>query len=168
MVDQEIVDRVSEPLLREFHLAFQGLRDAITVIPDEEWVRGETNGDVPARHACHLLHTCDAYSSAYRLKTGYRFGVPVDSFGPVIEKADYPGREAVLIYAGEVEAQLAPWLSEMVRRALSGAPKARSPLYRVVYLLRHTVVHLSYLRRELYGRGIKRPHYGRRTARERI
>ena len=167
MIEQEIIDRVCEPLLREYCLAFQALRDAMAVTPDDEWIRGDVKGDIPVRHACHLLHTCDAYSSEQRIKVGHRFGVPVDTFGRVVEDSAYPSRDAVLVYVDEVETQLAPWVRKMARQALSGAPKARSPLYRVVYLLRHTVVHLSYLRRELYERGIDRPKYGRRAAGER-
>jgi hypothetical protein len=167
MMEQTIIDRVSEPLLREFHLAVQALRDTIAATPEKEWIRGKTKGDVPVRHACHILHTFDSYTNGYHIKSGHRFGVPVDRFSRVVADADYPSREEVLVYADEMEAQLASWVPEMVRRALTGAPKARSPLYRVVYLLRHTVVHLSYVRRELYYRGIKRPHYRKRTPDER-
>jgi hypothetical protein len=167
MVEQEIIDRVCEPILKEFRLAFQGLRDTIAAIPDDEWIRGEAKGDVPVRQACHLLHTCDAYSSDYRLKIGHRFGVPVDTFSRVVEESAYPSRDAVLTYVDDVETQLRPWVCEMVQKALSGASKARSPLQRVVYLLRHTVVHLAYVRREMYTRGIKRPSYGKRVVYER-
>ena len=167
MIEQTIVDRTSDPILREFHLALQALRDTIAATPDEEWIRGKTKGDVPVRHACHILHTCDAYTNGYRIKTGHRFGVPVDGFGRVVADDAYPGRDDVLVYADEMEAQVRAWVPEMIRKTLSGAPKARSPLDRVVYLLRHTVVHLSYMRRELYHRGIKRPHYGKRTPDER-
>jgi hypothetical protein len=159
MVDQEIIDRVSEPILREYRLAFQGLRDTIAAIPDEEWIHGETKGDIPVRQACHLLRACEAYSSGHRIKMGQRFGVPVDSFKRVVDKADYPSREAVLAYVDDVEAQIAAWVPEVTRQALSGAPKVHSPLNRAIYLLRHTVVHLAYLRRELYKRGIDRPRY---------
>jgi hypothetical protein len=168
MVDQEIIDRVSEPILREYRLAFQGLRDTIEAIPDDEWIRGESKGDVPVRQACHLLRGCEAYSSGHRVKMGQRFGVPVDSFKRVVQEADYPSRDAVLAYVDDVEAQIAAWVPEVARQALSGAPKVHSPLNRVVYLLRHTVVHLAYLRRELYKRGLERPPYGKRAARERI
>ena len=166
MIDQEIVDLVSEPILREYRLAFQGLRDTIAAIPDDEWIRGETKGDIPVRQACHLLHACEAYSSKHRIKSGHRFGVPVNSFKQVVKKGAHPGRDAVLAYVDDVETLIAAWVPEVTRQALSGAPKVHSPLNRVVYLLRHTVVHLAYLRRELYKRGIERPPYGKRTARE--
>ena len=57
MVDQDIFDRVSDPILKEYRLALQGLRDTIAAIPDDEWIRGESKSDVPVRQACHLLHT---------------------------------------------------------------------------------------------------------------
>lgn len=162
MVDQDIVDRVSEPILREYRLAFQCLRDTIAAIPDDEWTRGETKGDIPVRQACHLLRVCEAYSSRHRAKIGQRFGVPVDSFKRVVEKCSYPSRDDVLTYVDDVEAQPLTWVPEIARQALSGAPKVHSPLNRVIYLFRHTVVHLAYLRRELYKRGINRPRCGKR------
>jgi hypothetical protein len=159
MLEQDIISRVSEPILREYRLAFQGLRDTISATPDDEWVRGETKGDMPVRQACHLLRACKAYSSGHRVKMGQRFGVPVDSFKRVVEEADYPSRDDVLAYVDDVEAQIDAWVPEVTRQALSGKPKIHSPLNRVIYLLRHTVVHLAYLRRELYKRGIDRPRY---------
>lgn len=159
MLDQEIIDRVSEPILREYRLAFQGLRDTIAAIPDDEWIRGETKGDFPVRQACHLLRGCEAYSSGHRVKMGQRFGVPVDSFKRLVKETDYPSRDDVLTYVDDVEARICEWVPEVTRQALSGAPKVHSPLNRVIYLLRHTVVHLAYLRRTLYKRGIDRPRY---------
>jgi hypothetical protein len=167
MVDQDIVDRVSEPILREYHLAFQGLRDTIAAIPDDEWIRGDTKGDIPVRQACHLLHACEAYSSGHRIKSGHRFGIPVNSFRQVVKEGAYPSRDAVLAYADDVEDMISAWVPEVTRQALSGAPKVHSPLNRVIYLLRHTIVHLAYLRHELYRRGIDRPQYGKRHAHER-
>jgi hypothetical protein len=132
MVDQEIVDRVSEPILREYRLAFQGLRDTIAAIPDDEWISGETKGDLPVRQACHLLHACEAYSSGHRVKSGHRFGVPVNSFKQVVKETAYPSQDAVLTYVDDVEAQISAWVPEVTRQALSGAPKVHSPLNRVI------------------------------------
>ena len=167
MLDQDIIDRVSEPILKEYHLAFQGLRDTIATIPDDEWIRGEKKGDIPVRQACHLLRACEAYSSRHRVKMGQRFGVPVDSFKRVVQESAYPSRDDVLAYVDDVEAQISTWVPEMARQALSGSAKIHSPLNRVIYLLRHTAVHLAYLRRELYARGIDRPRYGKRLPSER-
>jgi hypothetical protein len=157
--DPKIVDRVSEPILREYGRAFQGLRETIAAIPDDEWIRGDTKGDVPVRQACHLLRACEAYSSGGQVKMGQRFGVPVDSFKRVVEGNAYPSRDAVLAYVDDVENRILDWVPGVVRQALTGAHKIHSPLNRVLYLLRHTVVHLAYLRRELYRRGIDRPRY---------
>ena len=158
MTDQEMVDRVSAPILREYRLAFQGLRDTIRAIPVEEWAKGDALGDMPVRQACHLLHACESYSG-HRTRVGTRFGVPVESFGRTVPEDAYPNQEDVLAYVDDVETRVDAWVVDKTRQALSGKPKAHSPLNLVIYVLRHTVVHLAYLRRELYARGIPRPKY---------
>ena len=158
MIDQDTVERVSEPILREYKLAFQGLRDTIEAIPAEEWTRGVKPGDIPVRQACHLLHAAEGYSG-HRTRVGTRFGVPAESFGRKIAGDAYPDQKAVVAYVDDVEARIATWVLEKTQQALSGEKKQHSPLNRVVYVLRHTVVHLAYLRRELYARGIARPRY---------
>jgi hypothetical protein len=159
--DQDTIDRVSEPILREYRLAFQGLRDTIRAIPADEWTKGDRPGDVPVRQACHLLGAAEGYAG-HRARAGTRFGVPVESFGRIVAVDAYPSREAVLAYLEDVERRIEAWVIEKTRQALSGKKKVHSPLNRVLYLLRHTVVHLAYLRRELYARGIDRPEYGKR------
>lgn len=158
MTDSDIVERVYEPILREYRRAFQGLRDTIQAIPAEEWTRGDKPGDVPVRQACHLLYAAEGYSG-HRTRVGTRFGVPVESFGRHVAEDDYPDQEAVLAYADDVESKVTAWVVAKTRQALSGGKKRRSPLDRVVYVLRHTAVHLAYMRRELYARGIARPRY---------
>ncbi len=158
MIDESIVDRVSDPILREYRLAFQGLRDTIEAIPAEEWTRGNRPGDIPARQACHLLHAAESYSG-HRTRVGTRFGAPVESLKRRVAEDAYPNQKAVLVYVDDVEARIATWVVEKTRQALSGEKKQHSPLNLVVYVLRHTVVHLAYLRRELYVRGIDRPRY---------
>jgi hypothetical protein len=158
MTNQDMVERVSAPILREYRLAFQGLRDTIRAIPAEEWATGETPGDVPVRQACHLLYWCDCYSG-HRSHVGTRFGVPVESFGRTVPEDACPDQEEVLAYTDEVEAKVEAWVVDKTRLALSGKRKAHSPLNLVIYVLRHSVVHLAYLRRELYVRGIPRPGY---------
>jgi hypothetical protein len=156
--EQDTVERVSEPILREYRLAFQGLRDTIRAIPAEEWIRGEALGDVPVRQACHLLYWCDGYSG-HRTPVGTRFGVPVESFGRVVPESVYPNQQDVLAYVDEVEVRIEAWVVDKTHQALSGKRRAHSPLNLVIYVLRHTIVHLAYLRRELYARGIPRPRY---------
>ncbi|MFH1567222.1 MAG: DinB family protein [Gemmatimonadota bacterium] len=155
---EEVVDRASEPLLREYARAWKGLADSIRAIPDGEWRKGDKPGDVPARQACHLLFACNGYAG-HRRRIGARFGVPVESFGRAVAPEDYPTREAVIAWIPEVEEHVAQWVRACTRKALTGARKRYSPLNTPVYVLRHTAVHLAYLRREMYRRGIPRPRY---------
>jgi hypothetical protein len=162
----ELVERACEPVISEYALAFKGLADSVRAIPEQEWTRGDTLGDVPARQACHLLLACVAYSGGHRLRVGDRFGVRVETFHCIIPRENYPSREAVLKWIPEVEQQIARWVRDCTRRALTGPRKRHtrpgtrySPMRKPVYVLRHTVVHLAYLRNEMRKRGIPRPGY---------
>ena len=158
MSEQEMVERVSAPILREYRLAFQGLRDTIRAIPAEEWAKGDVPSDMPVRQACHLLYWCECYRG-HRTRVGTRFGVPVESFARMVPEGAYPSQEDVLAYVDDVGSKVEAWVVDKTRQALSGKRKAHSPLNLVINVLRHTIVHLAYLRRELYARGISRPRY---------
>lgn len=155
----ELIERAAEPLIREYRLAFKGLADSIRAIPETEWTQGDRPGDVPIRQAAHLLYACVAYGGGHRLKHGQRFGVPVESFHALVPAEAMPDRQAVLDWIPEVEELILGWIEESARKALTGTRKAHSPLNKPVYVLRHTVVHLAYLRREMYRRDIPRPRY---------
>jgi hypothetical protein len=156
---EELVERAAEPVIREYRLAFRGLADSIWAIPEAEWTRGDRPGDVPVRQAAHLLFACVAYGGGHRLKHGQRFGVPVESFQKIVPAEAMPDRQAVLDWIPEVEGLVVGWVTRCARQALTGTRKAHSPLNVPVYVLRHTVVHLAYLRREMYRRDIPRPRY---------
>ena len=159
MDNQDIIERVAQPILREYQAAFKAMRETIAVIPDEEWTRGEKSGHIPVRLVCHALFALDAKSGGHRVKASTRFRVPVGTFTRVISQEEFPIRQDVLTYLDDVEKQTYDWVLETTRKALSGAMKQPSPLNAVTYYLRHTIVHLANLRWEMNRRGIPNPDY---------
>ena len=159
MENQEIIARVTEPILREYQSAFKSFRETIAIIPDDEWTRGDKPGQIPVRLACHALFALDAKSGGHQVKASTRFGAPVGTFSRVVSQEAYPNRQAVLAYIDDLEKQTLAWVIETARKALSGAAKQPSPLNAVLYYLRHTIVHLANLRWEMDRRGMHNLDY---------
>jgi predicted transcriptional regulator len=90
MENQEMIDRVTEPILREYLAAFKAMRETIQAIPDDEWTRGETPGKMPVRLVCHALFALDAKSGGQQVKASTRFGAPVGTFNRMVDQEDYP------------------------------------------------------------------------------
>jgi hypothetical protein len=159
VADLESIDRIAEPILKEYADLFQGLRDTIRAIPAEEWAIGERKGKVPARQACHLLRALLHRSTSWKVKSTDRFEVAAATFSRNVAPDGFPSQQSILEYVDEVEAWVRPWVPELVRQTLSGKRKQHPPLGQAIYILRHSIVHLAYIRREMYERGIPRPGY---------
>lgn len=159
MVEQEVIDRIAEPILKEYADFFQGLRDTIQAIPDDEWTKGKRKGDVPVRHACHLVRALARYCTAWKVDYSERFGSATATFSRNVDPEDFPDRAVVLECVGDVEGRVKAWVPEVVRQTVSGSRKRHPPLGRAMYILRHSIVHLAYIRREMYWRNIPRPPY---------
>jgi hypothetical protein len=159
MNEDELIEQTAAPILQEYRLAFKALRGCIQHISDEDWIKGSDPGMILASQVCHLLWACDGYSGGWKVKASTKFGVPAGSFANHIFPQDYPGRGAVMAYVDEVEQQVSDWVVQKTRQNLTGKKKIHPPLTRVIYTLRHTVVHLSYLMRDMHLRGIPRPDY---------
>jgi hypothetical protein len=159
MVDQEVVDRISEPVLKEYRDFLRGLRDTIRAMPEEEWASGDKKGDVPVRHACHLLRALARCCSKWKIDYSDRFSGACATFSRNVDPEDFPKRAVVLECVDDVEPRVEAWVPEVVRQTVSGKRKRHPPLGRAMYILRHSIVHLAYIRREMYRRGIPRPPY---------
>jgi hypothetical protein len=159
MEQEELIDQLSEPVIKEYKLAFKAVRGCIDHIPDTEWTQGIEPGFILARQVCHLLWACDGYSGGWKVKASTRFGVPAGSFAGQITPNEYPSRQVVLEYTDEVEMQVVAWVRKKAHLSLTGKAKAHRPFDVVIYSLRHTVVHLSYIMRDMHTRGISRPAY---------
>ena len=158
MNDEELIEQMAEPILREYGFAFKAVRGCIESIPDDMWTVDDELDGMFCRQVCHLLWAADAYSGGHRTKAATRFGVPAGSYG-IKNLERFPGRQEVLAYVDEVETQVAAWVRLRTKQNLTGKKKVHPPMNVVVYTLRHTAVHLAYLMRDMHRRGIRRPDY---------
>jgi len=106
-----------------------------------------------------MLFHFEAYLDGHRVKYGQKHGVPVESFKARIEEREYPNQMGVIKQLDSLRLKIQPFVERIVKRALTGKRKKHNPMGRLEYVLRHTVVHIAYFRREMYRRGIPRPTY---------
>ncbi len=150
------MSKAAEALARQFERMWAMFRDTVEKCPDEEWLKGGDWQLVPARWAVHAIGGGDFYlgenPEAYE-RPG-RFGVEwldgsLDSF---------PTRDEVRAASREVEATVVRFLRETPDDVLFGENAfpwtGDSPYERMVYLLRHTQVHIGDLGCVLRHRGL--------------
>jgi hypothetical protein len=153
---------VNETLIFQFGAVLDQLRETIERIPADEWVRGDSRRRTPVRQAVHIIGPFEAYAkraAGGHFRWGDRWGHKVGTFGRNIPVEALPDQDAVIEYLEEVRGQIGRWLGEMPmdwlrkpRHVASG--RFHSNLGRVLYVLRHAVLHLGYLNEELHRRGI--------------
>ena len=59
MEESIVVDVVKE----QFARTWQALREIVQVVPSDEWSRGDTTYEIPARWAYHIVFSADCYST---------------------------------------------------------------------------------------------------------
>ena len=74
----------------------------------------------------------------------------------------YPTRKRALEVAAIAREGLSAYITETVRRNSAKEGAAVPALFKLIYLLRHSVIHLSYMRNELARRGIRIPDFSKR------
>lgn len=52
-------------------------------------------------------------------------------------------------------------VADVVNRTLVDEEQSYPPMFKMIYLLRHSVTHLAYMREELHRRGYKLPAYSK-------
>jgi hypothetical protein len=97
--------------------------------------------------------------TSWKVDTQGRFPTSAATFSRNVDPADFPTRESILEYADQVEVRVQEWVPELVRQTVTGKRKPHPPLGRAIYILRHSIVHLAYIRREMFERDIPRPNY---------
>ena len=159
MTQSAMFRNVFGPIHREYTCALDGLRDVIKACPGAEWTQGETGSRMPVRQAAHCLFAVETYLGGHKRKMGQRFGCRCENFRSKVPAGRYPPRREVLKNLQEVRPIARAFIEEAVRTTLTDKALRHPPLSRAIYVLRHTVVHLAYLRRELFLRGIDLPAY---------
>jgi len=149
-----MMQNVVNAFAREFDASLVCLADTIAMLSDEDWVRGENNRQKPVHQACHCLMGPISYAKVAvdTSRIRFRFKDP---------KA-YPSRREVLGIIETVRGSLAEYIAGVVQRTLVERELHVPPMFKMIYLLRHTIVHLSCLREEAHRRGYRPPVYSKR------
>ena len=151
---EAIRHNVIEPIRKEYAAAFRTLRETLSCIPREEWLKGDGKINEPVRQVCHLLFALEGYLGGHKVRKAGRFGTGVESFASKVDPRKCPEPSDILPWINEVAEIADRHIERAVRLTLSDKAKQHPPLNRVLYVLRHTTVHLSYLIWELRSRGV--------------
>lgn len=139
--------------LREFEAFMDCYTQTVEAIPDDDWAKGDAARSTPVHQACHCLVPIVSYTRADTdiQDITFRFKKP----------ASYPSKDRVLEVASVSRQALPEYIQGIVTRNSTERELAVPPLFKLIYLLRHSIVHLSYLRDELARRGVRLPEYSR-------
>lgn len=135
-------------LARQFRAAFEGLRDVITKVPDDQWLTGDTRDQVPARRATHTFESAVHHC---QLPKGCQLIAPRRPAG-----AAYPSREDLLAYVTDLADQVEAALGAVTDEQLA-APNRRfeTVLEYWLYALRHIQHHVGQLSSTLRERRLR-------------
>ena len=150
---------IGDIVTKQFTQMWGMLREAIEKCPEEQWKVGNSDWQIPARLACHVVEGADYHARA--TPEGYS---PTSRFSAYweIKPEQLADKDQVLIHLNEVQAQVGNWLSGMEDSDLlspnSGFPLLEdaweSVLGRILSLLRHAQHHLGQLNADLRRRGL--------------
>ncbi len=136
-------------LVDQYQRSFHMLTEEIQRFDDEQWVKGISYFQTPARQAMHIFDCLDYYFSGVdgdHFHWGYRFS----GGWWELNEDQLPTRESVLAYAGEVQQRV---LAEFDRLSDDDLSKpfpiadgsGATLLGHYVYALRHTIHHQGQL-----------------------
>ena len=153
MGETDINTNVINVFNREFDACLSCLEDTIAVLSADDWVAGETNRQKPVHQACHCIVPLIGYAGVAvdSSRISFRFKTPTS----------YPSQQEVICVIKRVRAYMKDCIAGVVDRTLVAKALRVPPLFKMLYLLRHTIVHLSYLRAEITRRGYKAPEYSK-------
>ena len=154
---------VNDALLQQFDAVLDRLRETIEMMPEDDWNTGDSRRHTPVRQAVHILGAFESYADRFvgvQFSWTERWGCAVGGFGRKIPVDELPDRAPVVEYLDEVRQKVHRWLGELSAEQLSKPRRSargrfNSELGRVLYILRHGVLHLGYLNEELHRRGIR-------------
>ena len=149
---------INDSLLEAFDLTWQVYEKAFSVIPDEEWSKGEIEYLTPSRIIYHAIETAEWYSGESRdFEWGHLTGTgPEDSTAE-----DLPSKEKLLDYHELVKKRITERLESMSDEELLSEETVfkwtgSTKLSRFLYVLSHYRNHFGEINAELRHRGLDR------------
>ena len=151
-------DNLLIPLQKEFKALFVCTRQTIASIPSDQWSSGSMRRCIPAWQVCHMLEplrdllrsereeAAEAEPLAWQLTTRIKAG-------------DIPEQAEAIAFLDALAPLILAHLAQVVRKTCGAKSLSNPPLNRWLYTLRHSIIHLSYLRHELLVRGVSVPDY---------
>ncbi len=151
--------KIGESIIENFSLTWLMFEEALEIIPDYHWTRGENNYLIPARLMLHAIETIDFYSSRSPkdYSHGYRFSLDTKDSSP----DQLPDRKQLKKYLAEVKEKTESWLRKLENEDFLAHESefpwtGSSVLGRVLYLLEHCRQHIGELNAELRRRNLPR------------
>jgi hypothetical protein len=139
---------------REFDAYFTRLAKTVEVIRDEDWTTGPTPRETPVHQACHCLTPIAGYA---------RLGIDCADIDIRFKaRPRYPSRQRVLKMIGRIRRNVNRYIEKVADRTLEQKEWNVPPLFKLIYLLRHSIWHLCCMSEELHRRGYKLPPYSKR------
>jgi hypothetical protein len=152
------------PVKKEVKAMILATRETIASVPDDQWRVGEANRRIPARQACHFVPAIEDMAGT-RGRIGAKHGIKSFGFRKTVAPDAYPSRAQFIAFLDEIEPLVYAQLEEVIDRTCVEKDWAHPPLNTFLYLLRHSIIHLSYMRNELIERGLHVPKYFKHVVR---
>ena len=146
---------------KQYHEVFEQLREAIDVIPDEEWYKADVDHLIPARLAFHGL---DLYDWAMHFPA-QKSGVNSRNVNWGVKPAEeLPNREEMKKYSIEMEAKLNKWMEHYQNNPEEIHDKETgvytfSALNLLIYTIRHLQLICGQISAEIRRRGLEWRHW---------
>ena len=155
MVDSSLVDTV----IGSFSLAWNMVEDALLIIPEEEWNKGDIQYLTPSRLILHIIETEDFFTmeTPVSFPLGYRFNCDWQE----ASSDNIPVQAQMLDYFNETRNQTRSWITMLGSTGLlmkeTDYPWTGSTrLGRALYILSNSRQHLGEINAELRRRGLPR------------
>ena len=138
---------------KHFEAYLNCLAETVQAVPEDQWTKGSKPRAMPVHQACHAMDTILGYAGADWDYSDILFG-----WKP---RPEYPSRERLVTIIDRAKGDVTRYIAEVSERALADRDWSIPPLFKLIYLFRHSVWHLCCLHEALRSRGIKAPEYAK-------
>jgi len=138
---------------KHFDAYFGCLAETVQAVSEDQWTNGDEPRAAPVHQVCHAIGVILGYASAEWDYSDVLFGWKPQS--------QYPSRERLLTIIDRARDDTARYIAEVADRALADRDWSIPPLFKLIYLFRHSVWHLCCLHEALRSRGIRAPEYAK-------